>query len=287
MATDPPELDPPTTRSRLVETFGSMDSWGEHGPAAMQALLDAVDTETVPAVDSLDDLENIEETQLPYVLKGSDRSPGDIPPQMVPTGREFNTLSETLSNQVSSVENSKLNSVDTVADISEPADEERFYVASLGATVQSHGSSDTFQLESIPVVETADALADHDTSDIPYVTTDTTSPPAEMSDQAVSTGADLKAVLDSVTSEIDSVTNAKLNSVKSISDISEPADEERFYVVNLETTVKYDASQDKYAIEGVGKVDGTSASDLPSSTLFTSGSRIETRGNGETWRVES
>jgi len=58
-------------------------------------------------------------------------------------------------------------------------------------------------------------------------------------------------------------------------------------VVNLATTVRYDASSGKYEIEGLAKVDGTSVTDLPNPDQFTAGSRIETRGNGETWRVQA
>ena len=183
MATDPPELDPPTTRGRLVDAFGSIDSWGEHSPAAMQALLDALDSETVAAVDTLDDLENVAGSDIPYVIKRNDKSPGDLNDQEIPTGNQMKTLLSTFSN------------------------------------------------------------------------------------------------------ELDSIDSGKLDSVESVSDISGPDDNQRFYVVNLNTTVRYAENSGKFEIEGAGKVDGTSESDLPPSDQFTTGSEIITRGNGKTWRV--
>lgn len=147
MATDPPALDPPTTRSRLVEAFASMELWGEHGPAAMQAILDALDVETVPAVDSLDDLENVESTDLPYVIKGSDRSPGDLPDQAVPTGSQLKQLSETISRQISAIESSKLETVGSITDISNPSDGDRYHVAQLDTTVEYDGNREQFDVK--------------------------------------------------------------------------------------------------------------------------------------------
>jgi len=224
MVDDPPSLEPPTARKRLIDTFGPIDTWGEHGPEAMQAILDALDTETVPAVDSLDALENISDTDIPYVIKGNDQSPGELSDQAIPTGKQLKSLSEAVSNQVESVANAKLDSVESINDISEPADDDRFYVAELGATVKYDESSDSYGLESVPVVSTADELDEFDTSGIPHVIAGNETAPEELSDQVVSTGAHLKAVLNSVTSEIDSITDAKLTSVESVSDISEPAD---------------------------------------------------------------
>ena len=152
MATDPPELDPPTTRGRLVDAFGSIETWGEHSPAAMQALLDALDQETVPAVESPDDLENIEETTIPYVLKGNNQSPEELGEQEIPTGKQLSSLADTVSNQVDSVSDEvqsvnaqTLNSVETIADITDPDEGERFFVAELDTTVQYNGSK--FEIE--------------------------------------------------------------------------------------------------------------------------------------------
>ena len=154
MATDPPTLDPPTTRARLVDAFGSISSWGEHSPEAMQALLDALDAETVAAVESLDDLENVEESDIPYVIKGDDQDPGELPDQAIPTGSQMESLSNTVSNQVGSVEDQvqsvdskTLNSVGTMADIAEPDDGERYFVAELDTAVKYDGDTEKFEIE--------------------------------------------------------------------------------------------------------------------------------------------
>lgn len=154
MATDPPALDPPTTRSRLVEVFESIESWGEHSPAAMQAILDALDAETVPAIDSLDDLENVEGSDLPYVIKGNNQSPGELPDQAIPTGKQLKTLSSSVSDQVQSVSDEvqsvnaqTLNSVGTMADISEPEDGDRYFVAELDTAVRYDGDAGNFEIE--------------------------------------------------------------------------------------------------------------------------------------------
>lgn len=149
MATNPPALDPPTTRSRLVEVFESIESWGEHSPAAMQAILDALDAETVPAIDSLDDLENVEGSDLPYVVKGNDTDPGDLPDQAIPTGKQIKSLSSTLSDQLDSIDSGKLDSVSTVSDISAPDNNDRYHVANLGTTVRYDGNSGRFEIEDV------------------------------------------------------------------------------------------------------------------------------------------
>jgi len=190
MATDPPALDPPTTRSRLVEAFGSMESWGEHSPAAMQAILDALDAETVPAIDSLDDLENVEGSDLPYVVKGNDNDPGNLPDQAIPTGKQLKTLSSSVSDQVQSVSD-----------------------------------------------------------------------------------------------EVQSVNAQTLNSVGSMSEISDPEDGDRYFVAELDTAVRYDGDAGKFEIEGRATTDGSGKSALPSPDQFKKGSEIKTRGDGKTWEV--
>ena len=142
---DPPELDPPTTRSRLVDAFGEISTWGEHSPAAMQAILDTLDSETVAAVDSVDDLEGVENSDIPYVIKGNDQSPGEIPDQAIPTGKQLKTLSNSVSNQVQSVNAQTLNSVGTMADISDPDAGDRYFVADLDTTVKYNGTK--FEIE--------------------------------------------------------------------------------------------------------------------------------------------
>jgi len=162
MATDPPELDPPTTRGRLVDAFGSIETWGEHSPAAMQALLDALDQETVPAVDSLDDLEGVENSDMPYVVKGDDQAPGELSDQAIPTGKQLKTLSDSVSNQIQSVNAQTLNSVGAMADITDPDEDERFFVAELGTTVQYNGSK--FEIEGQATIDGSgpDALPEAD-----------------------------------------------------------------------------------------------------------------------------
>jgi hypothetical protein len=164
MATDPPALDPPTTRSRLVEAFGPIESWGEHSPAAMQAILDALDAETVPAVDSLDDLENIEGSDLPYVIKGNNQSPGELPDQAIPTGKQLKTLSSSVSDQVESVSDEvqsvnaqTLNSVGTMADISDPEAGDRYFVVEIDTTVERINSGQ-YRINGKAVVDTKSDL---------------------------------------------------------------------------------------------------------------------------------
>jgi hypothetical protein len=147
MATDPPALDPPTTRSRLVEAFSEITSWGEHSPAAIQAMLDALDSETVPAVDSVDDLENIENSDIPYVIKGNNQSPGDLPDQAIPIGKQLKTLSSSVSDQVQSVNAQTLNSVGSMSEISDPEDGDRYFVAELDTAVRYDGDAGKFEIE--------------------------------------------------------------------------------------------------------------------------------------------
>jgi hypothetical protein len=154
MATDPPELDPPTTRARLIDAFGPISSWGEHSPAAMQALLDALDAETVAAVDSLDDLENVENSDIPYVIKGDDTAPGDLSDQAIPTGKQLKALSNSVSNQVQSVNAQTLNSVETMADIPDhPNGGDRYFVGELGTAVQYNGDTGKFKIEGRAVTD--------------------------------------------------------------------------------------------------------------------------------------
>lgn len=143
----PPELDQPTTRSRLVEAFSEISNWGEHSPEAIQAMLDALDAETVPAVDSLDDLENIEGSNLPYVIKGDDQSPGELPDQAIPTGSQIKSLASSVSDQVQSVNAQTLNSVGSMSEISDPDDGDRYFVAELDTAVRYDGDAGKFEIE--------------------------------------------------------------------------------------------------------------------------------------------
>jgi hypothetical protein len=110
-------------------------------------MLDALDSETVPAVDSVDDLENIENSDIPYVIKGNDQSPGDLPNQAIPTGKQLKTLSNSVSDQVQSVNAQTLNSVGTMADISNPEDGDRYFVAELDTAVQYDRDAGKFEIE--------------------------------------------------------------------------------------------------------------------------------------------
>jgi hypothetical protein len=144
---------------------------------------------------------------------------------------------------------------------------------------------DALDAETVAAIESLDDLENVESTDIPYVIKGDDRDPADLPDQAIPLGSQMKALSQSVSSQVQSVNAQTLNSVAAMSDISNPEDNDRFYVANLDTTVKYDGAAGKFEIEGKATTDGSGSSALPNADLFKSGSQIKTRADGKVWEV--
>ena len=160
-AVEPPELEVPTVRERLISAFEGIDRWGQDGPAAMQAILDAVDRETVPAVESVDDLANVSNQNIPYVVKGANQAIEELDDQQIPLGSDLKNLSDMVGGIEQSIDSRKLDAVDAVSSISNPSAGDTYYVTNLDTTVEVTDSGQ-YRIKGKGIVDTESDLPNPD-----------------------------------------------------------------------------------------------------------------------------